>query len=189
MEVNKKDLGARIKKIRLASGETAEQFGHHFEPEANRSLVSAWENGRYKPSPERLKKIAELGNTTVDKLLHGRPKSKYNVDYLEKAIKDTTVGSFNRTAFNDVVNAINEADFLTFGLTEIIVMYTHNLHDDVPPVTDLKSLLVYLKNGYKNMSGLLEVIPDEKQDMLMDLTLELASLQYQINEIEKHMNK
>lgn len=71
-EVNKDDLGQRIKEIRLSLGETAEVFGNRFDPSANRSLVSAWENGRYIPSPERLKVIAELGNVSVEELLYGK---------------------------------------------------------------------------------------------------------------------
>lgn len=82
-EVNKDELGKRIKKIRADLGQTAEVFGKHFEPNANRSLVSAWENGRYVPSPERLKKIAELGGMSVDELLYG------NIDrYIELVLKN-----------------------------------------------------------------------------------------------------
>ena len=69
--MDKNSLGEKIKSIRLSLGETAEKFGQRFDPVANRSLVSAWENGRYVPSPKRLKLIAELGKTTVNELLHG----------------------------------------------------------------------------------------------------------------------
>lgn len=87
-EVNKGELGKRIKKIRADLGETAEVFGKHFKPNANRSLVSAWENGRYVPSPERLKKIAELGEMSVDELLYGDYKIfVYNTLYSELAQK------------------------------------------------------------------------------------------------------
>ena len=70
-DVNKKKLGERIKKVRLELGDTTEVFGKRFDPPANRSLVSAWENGRYIPSPERLKSLAELGGISVDYLLNG----------------------------------------------------------------------------------------------------------------------
>lgn len=70
-DVNKKKLGERIKKIRLELGDTTEVFGKRFDPPANRSLVSAWENGRYIPNPERLKSLAELGGISVNELLHG----------------------------------------------------------------------------------------------------------------------
>lgn len=70
-EIDKDELGERIKKIRSSLGQTAEVFGKNFDPPANRSLVSSWENGRYVPGPSRVKKIAELGGISVDELLHG----------------------------------------------------------------------------------------------------------------------
>ena len=64
-----KTTGEQIKSIRLELGETLEEFGKRFNPPANRSLVSGWENNRYTPSPERLKVIAELGGMTVKDLV------------------------------------------------------------------------------------------------------------------------
>lgn len=72
-EPNKKAVGQRIKEIRNKKGESLEKFGLRFNPPANRSLVSAWENGRYLPNNERLKKLAEIGGLTVDELLYGIP--------------------------------------------------------------------------------------------------------------------
>lgn len=72
-ELDKIEVGKRIKEIRLSLGETAEVFGKHFDPPANRGLVSGWENGRYLPSPERLKVIAELGKISVIDLIEYRP--------------------------------------------------------------------------------------------------------------------
>ena len=63
-----KTTGEQIKSIRLELGETLEEFGKRFNPPANRSLVSGWENGRYLPSPERLKVIAEIGGVSVEEL-------------------------------------------------------------------------------------------------------------------------
>ena len=63
-----KTTGEQIKSIRLELGETLEEFGKRFNPPANRSLVSGWENNRYTPNPERLKAIAEIGGTTVEEL-------------------------------------------------------------------------------------------------------------------------
>ena len=64
-----KTTGEQIKSIRLELGETLEKFGKRFNPPANRSLVSGWENNRYTPSPERLKVIAELGGMPVKDLI------------------------------------------------------------------------------------------------------------------------
>ena len=64
-----KTTGERIKDIRLELGETLEEFGKRFNPPANRSLVSGWENNRYTPNPERLKVIAEIGGMPVKDLI------------------------------------------------------------------------------------------------------------------------
>ena len=64
-----KTTGEQIKSIRLELGETLEEFGKRFNPPANRSLVSGWENNRYLPSPERLKEIAEIGGIPVKDLV------------------------------------------------------------------------------------------------------------------------
>ncbi|QAA29067.1 helix-turn-helix transcriptional regulator [Lactiplantibacillus plantarum] len=69
MEINKKDVGLRIKKIRLSHHYTMENFGKLIG--APKSAVNNWEKGRNLPSSERLEKIAILGNTNVDMLLFG----------------------------------------------------------------------------------------------------------------------
>lgn len=70
-EINKKEVGQRIRGIRASLGETAEKFGERFDPVANRGLVSAWENGRYLPNNERLVTIADIADISVDELLYG----------------------------------------------------------------------------------------------------------------------
>lgn len=75
--------GERIKNIRLELGETLEKFGKRFNPPANRSLVSGWENNRYTPSPERLKVIAELGGIQVKELV-----STHSVGWRIKRIRE-----------------------------------------------------------------------------------------------------
>lgn len=61
------DLGRKLKNIRLQNGLTQEEFGDRFL--GTKSLVSKWESGRNKPNPDRLKKIAEFANITVEELM------------------------------------------------------------------------------------------------------------------------
>ncbi|MEX5936051.1 helix-turn-helix domain-containing protein [Mammaliicoccus sciuri] len=61
------DLGRKLKNIRLYNGLTQEEFGDKFL--VTKSLVSKWESGRNKPNPDRLKKIAEFGNITVEEII------------------------------------------------------------------------------------------------------------------------
>ena len=65
-------LGDRIKMIRKKHGLTMEEFGKQFNPTADKSNVSRWEKNKAAPSNDRLKQIAELGDTTIEYLLTGR---------------------------------------------------------------------------------------------------------------------
>lgn len=66
---NKKDVGQRIKLIRLERGMTLEEFGKLFN--TSKGIISRWENGISIPNPERLKKIAEFGDVSIEYLLNG----------------------------------------------------------------------------------------------------------------------
>lgn len=70
-DINKQEVGYRIKNIRLSLGKNTRQFGELFSPPASDSIVSRWESGKSIPNPQRLKIIAEKGNTTTEHLLFG----------------------------------------------------------------------------------------------------------------------
>lgn len=76
-------LGQKIKAIRLGRGETLEQFGEKVG--YHKSNVSRWERDVNRPVDAQLKKIAELGNTTVEELLEGKS-SKARLEKLEEYI-------------------------------------------------------------------------------------------------------
>ena len=67
--IDKEAVGRRIFIIRLNMRLTLEQFGKLFD--AERSNVQKWEKGLSLPKRERLEKLAELGNMTVNQLLYG----------------------------------------------------------------------------------------------------------------------
>ena len=67
-EYDKKKIVKRIRTIRLDKGMTLEEFGKLFN--ATKSIVYRWENGTSLPTPERLKAIAKIGDTTVEELLN-----------------------------------------------------------------------------------------------------------------------
>lgn len=70
MEINRKEIGLRIRKIRKDNKLTYKNFGDlilHAAP----GTVSNWESGIYVPNSQRLEQIAKLGNTSVDYLLWG----------------------------------------------------------------------------------------------------------------------
>lgn len=73
-KTNKKKLGNRISFIRTSLGLTMEEFIERIDnkPGKGRSgTVNNWEAGINAPNKRRLKRIAELGNVSVDYLLHG----------------------------------------------------------------------------------------------------------------------
>ena len=78
-KIDKKAVGARIRAIRLASGMTLKDFGKIFG--TNESIVSRWENSVSTPKIERLKKIAEFANISVQDLLHGMKRYMYGIEW------------------------------------------------------------------------------------------------------------
>ncbi|MDQ8460622.1 helix-turn-helix domain-containing protein [Enterococcus faecium] len=80
-----KDIGNRIKALRISLGLTMEEFGKKFIPAADKSLVSRWEKGTSLPNNERLKRISELGGVSMIYLLEG----KMTASDMENAPQDT----------------------------------------------------------------------------------------------------
>ena len=65
-----KIIGKRIYLIRKSLGLTMKEFGERMgNPVASNSIVSRWEKGVSVPNNKRLKRIAELGEMTVENLL------------------------------------------------------------------------------------------------------------------------
>lgn len=91
---NKKDVGQRIKIIRLKKGMTLEEFGKLFN--TSKGIISRWENGISIPNPERLKKIAELGGISIDYLLNGE-----NISVDRKQLKEYIVFGLNALLQSD----------------------------------------------------------------------------------------
>ena len=75
--INKKNVGLRIRQIRNALNLTLEEFGKIFSSDINSKLnagksnVSTWERGDSLPNKQRLDIIAKKGNISVNKLLYG----------------------------------------------------------------------------------------------------------------------
>jgi transcriptional regulator with XRE-family HTH domain len=87
--------GARIKRIRDGSGLTQEDFALKVGAES-KSTVSNWETDRRLPNIEQLIKIAQLGNTTLDWIIHGagtRDETTINEQMILKRIKEWGIES------------------------------------------------------------------------------------------------
>lgn len=80
-------VGFRIKNIRQTNGLTLEQFGKLFG--ASKGNVSLWEKGSSLPSNERIKKIAQVGNMSVEELLYGEKTiSNSELELIKKLTKE-----------------------------------------------------------------------------------------------------
>ncbi|EJF00409.1 MAG: helix-turn-helix transcriptional regulator [Liquorilactobacillus hordei] len=66
---NKFDIGNHIRMIRLDLGLTMDEFAKKIDDKAKSGTVANWETNKNAPNKKRLKKIAELGNTSVEHLL------------------------------------------------------------------------------------------------------------------------
>ena len=81
------EVGNRIKNIRLSLGMTMEEFANEIDNKSKSGTVSNWETGKNLPNAKRLKKIAELGDTTVQELL--KEDDCINVGYAIKELRDS----------------------------------------------------------------------------------------------------
>lgn len=95
-QINKNDVGKRIKKIREELNLTLEQMGNLVDEKATKSVVRSWEVGINLPNSNRIARIAELGHVSLDYLLTGKefetssfsetPDNSYNLK-LAKSLK------------------------------------------------------------------------------------------------------
>ena len=69
MKIDKKEVGRRIKQIRINKGFTLESFGKLFG--VSKSNVQKWENGISLPNKDRLYNISKIAGVTVNELLYG----------------------------------------------------------------------------------------------------------------------
>ncbi|MFT9050048.1 helix-turn-helix domain-containing protein [Liquorilactobacillus nagelii] len=70
-----KELGERIRAIRIRSGLTMEEFIKEIDGKDGKGrsgTVNNWETGKNSPNKKRLKKIAEIGNIPVNYLTTGK---------------------------------------------------------------------------------------------------------------------
>ena len=73
-KINKKEVGERIRFIRLNKGYTIHNFGDLFG--ASRGNVQAWESGACLPNKRRLQTIAQMANISVTELLYGNQNNR-----------------------------------------------------------------------------------------------------------------
>lgn len=116
--ISKEYVGARIREIRLARGETLEEFGKHFE--ARKGVICNWEKGRNLPNKRHIKEISDIANISVQELLYGtQEKVMYGIEWWNGEIyEDADMGAFrvlfstNLAAHNWLLENVYEEDSL-----------------------------------------------------------------------------
>ncbi|KAA9239973.1 helix-turn-helix domain-containing protein [Aerococcus tenax] len=88
--MSNQSLGNRLRVLRKEKGLTMVQLGKIID--APQSAISQWENGINQPNRDRLKKLADLYQISVNELLHGTQKEIINSFDLisEQALKEFT---------------------------------------------------------------------------------------------------
>lgn len=168
--VNKKAVGARIRKIRLEKGMTLEEFGKLMG--ADKGIVSRWENGTSVPKAERLKTVAKLGDMTVEELLNGSP--RYDWDKVEENLRDsysfTIAGDlysipFEEKIFSKLKNTLENIEDVTFSSDDILTFYQDCIERNII-ITDYSSLISYLKERVEEYNDIIQGVSDfdEKED-------------------------
>lgn len=132
MEINKLELGNRIRNVRNKRLESMEKFGQSIADATNnqsksgKSNVSRWERGENIPNNETLKAIADLGGISVNYLLYGDLKSRIisqiemyiaekNLNLSEDRIKeaiDNLLGILKDETSNENIRLEVQAEFI-----------------------------------------------------------------------------
>jgi transcriptional regulator with XRE-family HTH domain len=89
-------------------GLTQEKFGKLFDPPAAKSIVSRWEKGTSVPSPERLKKLSELGKVSIKYLTTGKKSDN------ARELGISVIKKYNSKPLNDAeVELLHESELET----------------------------------------------------------------------------
>lgn len=156
IKINNKDVGSRIKMIRLNMGLPAVEFGERIakglgksieDNAPSQSLISRWERGVNLPNKERLKVIAQLGGISVNELLYGDLKQYvYNVlhdELLESGELYEKISEYILLLDNDIDNISSEND-----KTDLLQIKSESFFKD-----NFDSIFDYIRQGFPLMDA------------------------------------
>lgn len=107
-------IGRRIRDIRLGKNKFNTKYDQASFAKLIGSTVSAlsnWENGRNKPNTNMLKKIADIGEISVDKLVYGQDIdyasfSELSMSIIEGSVLTDKEKAFLKEHFNEIIPVI-----------------------------------------------------------------------------------
>ncbi|EXJ24418.1 Transcriptional regulator, XRE family [Alkalibacterium sp. AK22] len=190
MEVNKKQLGKRIKDIRVNScNSTMEEFGNLVG--AGKSNVSRWERGENIPNDLTLKKIAELGNISVEYLLYGDVREYfYNViyenskEFTAKLGEKSPLKLFN--AFYDTIGKALESGSPYYPEPDDVLQMFHTFIDSQQKGFDKLMLAYHLNKAKRSANTTIELMEDSEaktnlEESLKEINEAVASYESYFN--------
>lgn len=165
-DINKIEVGQRIKNIRLSKGMTLEEFGKIFN--ATKGNVLKWEKGQSLPNPERLKTIAKLSDITVEELLYGNFQRYYFNKYWKELMINRTL-ELNGTMLSEneyeYLEKNNEHLFKQFVQLSLNYDYREKttLEREAKELFTIASDLILLTKGFSEVDTLKSFLHSLKQ--------------------------
>lgn len=165
-DINKIEVGQRIKNVRLSKGMTLEEFGKIFN--ATKGNVLKWEKGQSLPNPERLKTIAKLSDITVEELLYGNFQRYYFNKYWKELIINRTL-ELNGTMLSEneyeYLEKNNEHLFKQFVQLSLNYDYREKttLEREAKELFTIASDLILLTKGFSEVDTLKSFLHSLKQ--------------------------
>lgn len=156
MAVNK-GFGERVRKIRKDLKLSQEEFGNKFTPPASKGIVSRWEHGGT-PNNTRLKKIASLGNVSVDYLLTGQD---LLVNGLDSLLKINLADSISDKSLAKMVKDLDK-------LSKLIIIRYANLIDSDRLTNDTAEVFRQFISNYHEMLGYWVALSGNQRGQLTD---------------------
>lgn len=158
MEIDKIEVGHRINSIRERLGLSMTEFGKRIDDTAKSGTINNWVRGKNLPNNERLKRIAELGNISVDELLHGTTEERVS-SIIMKKIHDN-VYPFNEVALEETIESAkilpdNFLDSEDKVILHYLIEYQLELMvKNEPIITEMINEFVLENNLVSNQSAL-----------------------------------
>ena len=167
-------LGNRIKEIRIKLNYDQKRFAQ--EIGATVSALSNWENGRNKPNMEKLSKIANLGNTSVEALL-SNSKKEYALEYALKSLKK-------------ILYQEPQIDFDVEN-SEFVYKYGGEILSIIEKHIDLLKLSIYSNKDIENfvddiIANNVYIIPKSTKSLLFDIK---STLSDEIRKISEYLGE
>lgn len=198
-------ISQRIRQIRKNLGLSMDEFARRIDPKAKSGTVSNWETGKNLPNNERLKKIAELGETTIDELL-APPIDALIPQYLDEIMKfEIDQGDLKFKELYDpqlkqqLIEVLNDYDYtgltVEYGVRYAVKELTESFLDELiefeayQPINN-ENLIRYTNDKLKSVSKKIALYSSKdtdnkiKQSIQSQISEAIENTRQSIREIE-----